>query len=173
MKKWLSLMIALLMMVSAAYAEEQEQDALSPGCAQQKWDSGETDWVYEWFLENFYTMHVEEQYHFYKLLTAAGYAVDGYTVMETQRMLDERSIGRKELCRIADEAALKASEMTAEDFAAYYQPAFVHHTWDDLCKALVYAITVDQPEGDNHVYQITLNYKTGEVVSIDFTEGVG
>lgn len=173
MRKWLSLLIALLMMVCSASAEEQVVDECSPHYAQQKWDSGETDWVCEWFQQNVYAMHVEEQYHFYKLLTGAGIPLEGYTVMETQRMLDEVSIGRIELCRIADEAALKASGMTAEDFAAYYQPAYIHHLWDDLCKALVYAKTVDQPEGDNHVYQITLNYKTGEVVSVDFTEGVG
>lgn len=145
-----------------------------PEYAQKAWDAGKQSLVYEWFgQKNFYALSTEEQYHFYQLLAGAGYELDGYPVMTTQKMLDENSIGREKLCSMADQAALEASGMDEKAFRDYYAPAFVHHAWDDLCLALVYTKTADQPDGDNHVYQITLNTQTGEVMSVEYTNGVG
>lgn len=79
------------------------------------------------------------------------------------------------LADIAQEAALEASGMEKEAFLAYFEEACVHHynQQTSTCLAFVYARTADQPDGDNRVYQVTLNYQTGEVLRIEYTNGVG
>lgn len=145
-----------------------------PHHAQKAWDAGKQSLVYEWYMKkNFFSMSADDQHHFYQLLSDAGYQPDELDIVTSEQVLKEASIGEEKLAAIAHQAALKASGMEEQAFNDYYAPAFVHHTWDDLCLALVYAKTADQPDGDNHVYQVTLNYKTGEVVSVEYTNGVG
>lgn len=81
----------------------------------------------------------------------------------------------KELAFIAESAALAASGMEDEAFSTYYSPAIIHHfvqPWG-VCVAFIYARTVDTPGGDNHVYQVQVDYTTGEVVKLEYTDGVG
>lgn len=79
------------------------------------------------------------------------------------------------LARLAEEAALAHSGMDQEAFEAKFADGYVHHynRSTTTCLALIYTHTVDQPGGDNHVYQVTLDYQTGEIVKLEYTEGVG
>ena len=73
------------------------------------------------------------------------------------------------------EAALMASEMSPQEFAETFAPAYVHH-YDrqaGTCLAFVYHQTADQTGGDNHVYQVVLDCRTGDVVEMEYTNGVG
>jgi len=79
------------------------------------------------------------------------------------------------LARLAEEAALAHSGMDQEAFEAKFADGTVHHYNRDTetCLVLIYTRTADQPDGDNHVYQATVNYRTGEIVKLEYTEGVG
>jgi len=83
----------------------------------------------------------------------------------TEQVLEEK----------AWEAALIRSEMSPQEFAEAFAPAFVHHYDQELgiCLALVYHNTADQPDGDSHVYQVVIDYRTGDVLGIEYTDGVG
>ena len=76
---------------------------------------------------------------------------------------------------IAWEAALLRSEMSPQAFAEAFAPAYVHHYDREkgVCLAFVYSRTADQPGGDNHVYQVLIDYRRGDVVGIEYTDGVG
>ena len=73
------------------------------------------------------------------------------------------------------EAALIRSEMSPEAFAEAFAPAVVHHYDRKLgvCLAFIYHRTADTPGGDNHVYQVLLDYRTGDVIEMEYTNGVG
>lgn len=79
------------------------------------------------------------------------------------------------LVAIAEAAAQEQSGTVPQ--ADYFRaaPGYVHHydQADGTCLVLIYSDTADQPGGDNHVYQVTLNYQTGEIVSLEYTNGVG
>jgi len=79
------------------------------------------------------------------------------------------------LARLAEEAALAHSGMDQEAFETKFADGYVHHYNRDTgtCLVLIYTHTADQPDGDNHVYQATVNYRTGEVVKLEYTNGVG
>jgi len=79
------------------------------------------------------------------------------------------------LARLAKEAALAHSGMDQEAFVAKFADGYVHHYNRDTgtCLVLIYTHTADQPDGDNHVYQATVNYRTGEIVKLEYTNGVG
>ena len=79
------------------------------------------------------------------------------------------------LVRLAEEAALAQSGMDQKAFETKFADGYVHHYNRDTttCLVLIYTHTADQPDGDNHVYQVTLNYQTGEVVKLEYTNGVG
>lgn len=79
------------------------------------------------------------------------------------------------LARLAEEAALAHSGMDQETFENTFAPGFVHHYNRDTgtCLVLIYTHTADQMDGDNHVYQVILNYQTGETVKLEYTDGVG
>lgn len=79
------------------------------------------------------------------------------------------------LAALAEEAALEASGMDAEAFADTYAPGQVHH-YDQrtgTCLVLVYHKTADLPGGDSHVYQVIMDYQTGWIISMEYTDGVG
>ena len=79
------------------------------------------------------------------------------------------------LARLAEEAALAHSGMDEEAFETKFADGYVHHYNRDTgtCLVLIYTHTADQPDGDNHVYQATVNYRTGEIVKLEYTNGVG
>ena len=79
------------------------------------------------------------------------------------------------LVNLAKEAAMAHSGMEQEAFDSKFADGYVHHYNRDTttCLVLIYTYTADQPDGDNHVYQATVNYCTGEIVKLEYTEGVG
>ena len=79
------------------------------------------------------------------------------------------------LIQLAQEAALAHSGMDQEAFETRFADGTVHHYNRDTetCLVLIYTHTADQPGGDIHVYQVILNYRTGEIISLEYTEGVG
>jgi len=79
------------------------------------------------------------------------------------------------LVNLAKKAALAHSGMDQEAFETKFADGYVHHYNRDTgtCLVLIYTHTADQPDGDNHVYQATVNYRTGEVVKLEYTNGVG
>lgn len=79
------------------------------------------------------------------------------------------------LVNLAKEAALAHSGMDQEAFETRFADGYVHHYNRDTetCLVLIYTHTADQPGGDIHVYQVILNYRTGEIISLEYTEGVG
>ena len=79
------------------------------------------------------------------------------------------------LVALAEEAALEASGMDADAFADTYAPGQLHH-YDQrtgTCLVLIYSQTADLPDGDNHVYQVIMDCKTGWIISMEYTDGVG
>ena len=86
---------------------------------------------------------------------------------------DNLSNGR--LVNLAKEAAMAHCGMAQEAFDSKFADGYVHHYNRDTatCLVLIYTRTADQPDGDNHVYQATVNYCTGEIVKLEYTEGVG
>ena len=79
------------------------------------------------------------------------------------------------LIQLAQEAAMAHSGMDQEAFETKFADGTVHHYNRDTetCLVLIYTHTADQPDGDNHVYQVILNYRTGDIISLEYTEGVG
>ena len=73
------------------------------------------------------------------------------------------------------EAALLRSEMNPQVFEDTFAPAYIHHYDRELgiCLALIYHRTADQPGGDNHVFQVIIDYDTGRVIELEYTDGVG
>ena len=79
------------------------------------------------------------------------------------------------LVRLATEAAMAHAGMDQEAFESKFTDGYVHHYNRDTttCLVLIYTHTADQPDGDSHVYQGIVNYQTGEVVKLEYTDGVG
>lgn len=79
------------------------------------------------------------------------------------------------LVNLAKEAAMAHSGMAQEAFDSKFADGYVHHYNRDTttCLVLIYTRTADQPNGDSHVYQGIVNYQTGEVVKLEYTDGVG
>lgn len=79
------------------------------------------------------------------------------------------------LVRLATEAAMAHAGMDQEAFESKFADGYVHHYNRDTttCLVLIYTHTADQPDGDSHVYQGIVNYQTGEVVKLEYTDGVG
>lgn len=79
------------------------------------------------------------------------------------------------LVNLAKEAAMAHCGMAQEAFDSKFADGYVHHYNRDTatCLVLIYTRTADQPDGDNHVYQASVNYQTGEIVKLEYTNGVG
>lgn len=79
------------------------------------------------------------------------------------------------LVRLVTEAAMAHAGMDQEAFESKFADGYVHHYNRDTttCLVLIYTHTADQPDGDSHVYQGIVNYQTGEVVKLEYTDGVG
>lgn len=85
------------------------------------------------------------------------------------------NLTNSKLVRLAKEAAMTHSGMDQKAFESKFADGYVHHYNRDsgTCLVLIYTHTVDQPDGDNHVYQASVNYQTGEIVKLEYTNGVG
>lgn len=79
------------------------------------------------------------------------------------------------LVNLAKEAAMAHANMDQEAFDSRFANGYLHHynREDGTCLVLIYAHTADQPDGDNHVYQLTVDYRTGEIMKLEYTSGVG
>ncbi len=89
--------------------------------------------------------------------------------ISTSEALEARALDRQ--------AALEASGMSEADFTAYYQEGDVcRFDGGDVYTVLIYAKTVDTPDGDNHVYQVNIGVGDDgslSVLGLEYTDGLG
>lgn len=84
------------------------------------------------------------------------------------------TVSRDEARALARQAALAASKMTEAEFDAYYREGDVCCFEGEICyTVLIYTKTADTPDGDNHVYQVRVDAESGEILSLEYTDGVG
>lgn len=83
-------------------------------------------------------------------------------------------IGAMRAAAIGRQAALEDTGMTEAEFTAYYRDPDVWLYPDmDSYLLYIYPRTVDTFDGDNRVCQICVDPETGEVLSLEWTDGVG
>lgn len=83
-------------------------------------------------------------------------------------------IGAMRAAAIGRQAALEDTGMTEAEFTAYYRDPDVWLYPDmDSYLLYIYPRTVDTFDGDNRVFQICVDPETGEVLSLEWTDGVG
>lgn len=83
-------------------------------------------------------------------------------------------IGAMRAAAIGRQAALEDTGMTEAEFTAYYRDPDVWQYDDaDSYTLYIFARTADMFDGDNCVCQIRVDPETGEVLSLEWTDGVG
>ena len=83
-------------------------------------------------------------------------------------------IGAMQAAAVARQAAMADTGMTEAEFTAYYRDPDVRLYPDmDSYLLYIYPRTVDTFDGDNCVCQIRVDPETGEVLSLEWTDGVG
>ena len=91
----------------------------------------------------------------------------------TDELPQAMAVSEADALAAARRAAIIASGMTEAEFDAYYNAPFVHTASGGVYYIFIYTKTVDTEGGDNHVYQVQVNGETGDVTSIEYTDGVG